>query len=216
MKFKIFCVLIIAASIAIILGLALTGKEEQVPGQTQTVEQEDVRPRTPPERPMLPENVVPQESADRKKATMELTGTNDPAQRKPAFDRVDMVKMSVDSPSLFGSLTIRDRVAAVSVALNMNEEQEVMLSSYLEARSSFTKSRETTDFASGILNAGRIQGNPMGSHARPEMTLDQMTNIVNIMAQELKEVEALRAAFLNELTKQQREKFDSLPISSSL
>lgn len=217
MKFKIFCVVIIAASIAVILGLVLTGKDQtQAPEQMQTASQDEARPRTPPARPMLSESSVPQESVDLKKATMERIVTKDPEQIKPAFDRVDMVKMSVDSPALFGSLTTKDRVVAISVALNMNQEQEVMLASYLEARSSFTGSRETTDFASGILNTGRAQGNPVGGYARPEMTLDQMTNTVAIMAQELKEIEGLRAAFLNELTKQQREKLEALPISRSL
>ena len=214
MKFKIFCVVIIAASIAVILALALTGKED-VPGQVQTAAQADVKPRVRPEVPILPEGAVPQESADAKKAVMESVASSE-RQESAATDRVDVIKMSVSNPFLFESLNTKDRVAAISVALNMNEEQEVMLSSYLEARYSFMGSREAKDFANGILNTGRRQGSVTGANVRPEMNFDQITDVVNIMAQELKEIQGLKNAFLGELTKQQREKLDALPIINAL
>lgn len=215
MKFKIFCVVVIAASIAIILGLALTGKEDATPDQKRTgSERVDARPAPQPQ-PMLAPEAIPENVVEIKKAKMESVAELKEQEQAAAPDKIDRLRTATGNPGAFSRFDINDRVAVLSLELKLNEEQEVMLSSYLEAKHKFLRDRNVRDFASAIMNVEAIPVNSVAMNLRPEITLDEMTNAIDIMSLELKEIKGLREKFLTELTKQQREKFDAMPISGS-
>lgn len=219
MKFKIICVLVIAASLAVILGLALTGTKDAGPESMATNAEAIVRER-PAQQSMLAEVTIPEELIARKQKEMEsiaaASQARDQAQPAPRMDSIDDLRRSVNSRQGFSRLKLKDRVSVVSLELNMNEEQEVMLTSYLEAREAFLRSSEATYFAAGIVSGDTRYANNPGADIRPQMSTDEMTSIVNIMALELKEIQGLKNTFLNELTKQQKEKLEALPIAGSL
>jgi hypothetical protein len=215
MKSKIFYVIIIATSIAVIVGLALTGNNKVPDGQLPAGNERQVAQPAPASSPVQTSESLSEDAIKAKNARMEQAALSQEQAKAVVVDRVDRLRSSVHNPVIFSSLNIRERVSALSLELKMNEEQEVLLASYLEARDAFMNSSETKYFASSIMSYG-LRSSQGSSNPRPEATLDQMSNYVEIMNLELKEIKALREKFRNELTKQQRETFDVLPITATL
>ena len=215
MKTKIFYVIVIAASIAIIIGLALTGNDKASDGQVPESNKSAAVQPVPAPSPIQPPEGASENEIEIKNARMKQEILAMEKVQAAAVDRVDMLRSSVNNPPAFSRLEIKERATVISLELNMNEEQEVLLASYLEAFQAFMGNSETRDFAYSIMNADSRKGYQGIPNVRPEATLDQVADYVEIMALELKEIKGLRDKFLSELTKQQREKFDALPIAAT-
>lgn len=239
MKFKIFCVLVIAASIAVVLFLTLKGEGTNAPDAQGTlppaatastgglgVKGQALPPEVPPAKELSAEELA--QAAAAKKETMDkaaevpvaenqvltqagerLAYNTDTLSAQTTPDEVEVIRSSVNDPMSYARLSPAKKTMAISLALNMNEEQEVMLTSYLEAQQGLFKSAQMYKLGNVLAAVNTKQ---YGTSSRFLPSLAETGDMIEIAAAEVKEVKNLRESFVGALTKQQQEKLSGLAI----